>query len=166
MFASGHASLLSFCKPSALHLTSIAPRAARACLGTVSAPFFWSFRPARTYAPEQPYWNQDGIISGQQSPFFPLPRVPPDLVLICGRGQAALRGTQLDYGSWSKWAYYSLGSRCPCLGHSTLPHPCENRRLSMGFCRDIFFPVRAFRRSIWVSVQAYIFTSTATGRED
>ena len=26
----------------------------------------------------------------------------------------------------------------------------------MGFCHDIFFPVRAFRRSIWVSVQAYI----------
>ena len=40
MFAPGDASLLSFCQPRALHITSIASRAARACLGTVSAPFF------------------------------------------------------------------------------------------------------------------------------
>ena len=40
MFAPSHASLLSICQPRALHLTSIAPRAARACLGTVSEPLF------------------------------------------------------------------------------------------------------------------------------
>ena len=63
--------------------------------------------------------------------------------------------TSPGYGSWSKWAHSSLGSRSLCLGHSVLPLPCENRRLSMG--RDIFFlPVRSYRRSIWVSVMASI----------
>ena len=69
MFAPSHANLLSICQPRALHFTSIAPRAARSCLGTVSAPFFLCFRPARNYAPGQAYWNRDGIISGQESPF-------------------------------------------------------------------------------------------------
>ena len=64
-----HASLLSIFQSRALHLTSIAPRAARACLGTVSSPLFWCFRPARNYAPGQAYWNRDGIISDQDSPF-------------------------------------------------------------------------------------------------
>ena len=90
-----------------------------------------------------------------RQPVFPFCRGSTDLVLICGKSKAVLRGTSLDYGSWSKWAYYSLGSRSLCLGHSVLPLPCENRRLSMGFCRDIFFlPVRSYRRSIWVSVLA------------
>ena len=74
-----------------------------------------------------------------RQPVLPFCRGSTDLVLICGESQAVLRGTSLDYGSWSKWAYYSLGSRSLCLGHSVLPLPCENRRLSMGFCRDFFF---------------------------
>ena len=68
MFAPGHASLLSFCEPRALHVTSIPSRTARACLGTVSAPFLWCFRHARNYAPGQAYWSEDGIISGNSSP--------------------------------------------------------------------------------------------------
>ena len=47
-------------------------------------------------------------------------------------------GTSPNYGSWSKWAYSSLGFRSLCLAHSVLPLPCENRRLSMGNYRDIF----------------------------
>ena len=35
------------------------------------------------------------------------------------------------------WAYYSLDYRGLCLGHSVLPLPCENRRLSMEFSREI-----------------------------
>ena len=147
--------MLSFCQPRDLHLTSIAPHAARACLGTVSAPFFWCFRQARNYTPGQAYWNQDGIISDQGNRTL-LPRVPPDLVLICGRSQAALRGTPLGYGSWSEWAYYSLGSRSPCRGHSVLPLPCENRRLSMGFCCDYFFQFE-HTDGLCGSVQASIF---------
>ena len=79
-----------------------------------------------------------------------------DLVLICGKSHAVLCGTSPDYGSWSKWAHSSLGSRSLFLSHSVLPLPCENRRLSMGICRDIciFLPVRSYRRSIWVSVLA------------
>ena len=62
-----------------------------------------------------------------------------DLVLICGKSRDVLRATSPDYGSWSKWAYYSLSSRSLCLGHSVLSLPCGNRRLLMGFCRYIFF---------------------------
>ena len=58
-------------------------------------------------------------------------------MLICGMSHAVLRGTSSDYGSRSNWAYCSLDSRGLCLGRSVLPLPCENRRLSMGFSRDI-----------------------------
>ena len=126
-------------------MTRIASRTARACLGTAQHLFFWCFRPARNWAPGQAYWNEDGIISGHTSPISqiisghtsPFCRRSTDLVLICGKSHAVLRGTSSDYGSWSNWAYYSLDSRGLCLGHSVLPLPCENRRLSIGFCRDI-----------------------------
>ena len=158
MFAPSHASLQSNCQPRALHMTRIASRTARACLGTVSAPFVWCFRPAWNYAPGQAYWNEDGIISGQDSPicrFAVGPRTvckfaaratpffaghrrttgagPSGLILASAPGvssHAGLRGASPDYGSWSKWAYSSLGSRSLCQGHSVLPLPCENRRLS------------------------------------
>ena len=95
----------------------------------------------------QAYWNEDGIFSGHTSPIrqimsghtSPFCRGSTDLVLTCGKSHALLRGTSSDYGSWSNWAYYSLDSRGLCLGHSVLPLPCENRRLSMGFSRDIYF---------------------------
>ena len=51
-----HASLQSNCQPRALHMTRIASRTARACLGTVSAPFLWCLRHAQNYAPGQAYW--------------------------------------------------------------------------------------------------------------
>ena len=69
LFAPRYASMLYICQPRAPHFTSNAPRAASACLGTVSALFFWCFRPARNYAPGQAYWNRDGTISDQESPF-------------------------------------------------------------------------------------------------
>ena len=44
------------------------------------------------------------------------------------------------------------------LGHSVLPLPCENRRPWMGILvANICFPVQAYRRFMWVSVQASIF---------
>ena len=157
IFAPGHASLLSICQPRALHLTSIAPRAARACLGTVSAPFFFVLPTCSELCPSAGILESRRNDQRPRQPVFPFCRGSTDLVLISGKSQAVLRRTSLDYGSESKWAYYSLGSRSLCLGHSVLPLPCENRRLSMGFCRVIYiFPVRACRRSIWVSVQAYI----------
>ena len=58
-----HASLQSTCQPRALHMTRIASRPARACLGTAQHLFFRCFRPARTWAAGQAYWNEDGIIS-------------------------------------------------------------------------------------------------------
>ena len=89
-----------------------------------------------------------------------------DLVLICGKSHAVLRGTSSDYGSWSNWAYYSPDSRGLCLGHSVLPLPCENRRLSMGFSRDIilFFQFKQ-TDGLYESIQA-CFTCTTAGRND
>ena len=99
-----------------------------------SAPFFLVFQTGPELGPRA------GIISGHTSPISqiisghtsPFCRRSTDLVLICGKSHAVLRGTSSDYGSWSNWAYYSLDSRGLCLGHSVLPLPCENRRLSMG----------------------------------
>ena len=156
VFAPGHASLLSICQPRALHLTSIAPRAARACLGTVSAPFFFVLPTDSELCPRAGILGSRRINQRPSKPVFPFCGGSTDLVLICGESQAVLRGISLDYGSWSKWAYSSLGSWSLCLGHSVLPLSCENRRLSMGFCRDIYILVRAYRQSIRVSVQASI----------
>ena len=141
-----HASLQSTSQPRDLHMTHIASRTARACLGTAQHLFvFWCFTPARTWARRRAYWNEDGIISGHSSPInqiisghtSPFCRGFTDLVLICGKSHAVLRATSSDYGSWSNWAYYSFDSRGLCLGHSVLPLPCENRRLSMGFSHEI-----------------------------
>ena len=68
--------MLYICQHRATHFTSNAPRAASACLGTVSAPFFLCFRPARNYAPEQAYSSRHGIISDQESPFCRLAEGP------------------------------------------------------------------------------------------
>ena len=87
-----------------------------------------------------------------------------DLVLICGKSHALLRGTSPDYGSWSKWAHSSLGSRSLCLGHSVLPLPCENRRLSMGFCRDIFSSGSSIQTVYMGLSTGVYFTSTTAGR--
>ena len=167
MFAPGHASLQSNCQPRALHMTSIASRLARACLGIDSAFFSGASDPLRItwYAPGKAYRNEDGIFSGHDSPicrFAVGPRTackiaarampffaghrrttgagPSGLILASAPGvssHAGLCGASPDYGSWSKWAYSSLGSRSLCQGHSVLPLPCENRRLSMGFYSDI-----------------------------
>ena len=76
-------------------------------------------------------------------------------------------GTSPDYGSWSKWAYSSLGSRSLCLGHSVLPLPCENRRLSMGFYRDIFCSSSMSIPTVYMSLSTGVyFTSTTAGRND
>ena len=44
---------------------SIAPRAASSSLGTASAPSFWCFRPARSYAPGHTYGNRIPATRGQ-----------------------------------------------------------------------------------------------------
>ena len=55
---------------------SIAPRAASASLGTASAPSFWCFRPARSYAPGHTYWNRIAATRGQVCWSCPLPVAP------------------------------------------------------------------------------------------
>ena len=55
---------------------SVAPRAASASLGTASAPSFWCFRPARSYAPGHTYWNRIAATRGQVCWSCPLPVAP------------------------------------------------------------------------------------------
>ena len=101
-----------------------------------------------------------------RQPVLPFCGGSTDLVLICGKSQAVLRGISPDYGSWSKWAYSSLDSRSLGLGHSVLPLPCENRRLSMGFCRDIFSSSSSIQ-TVYMGLSTGVsFTSTTAGRND
>ena len=138
MFAPGHASLLSFCQPRALHMTSIASCAASMSWYRLST-FFSVLPTGSEFCPRAGILESRRNNQQPREPVFPFCRGSTDLVLISGKSQAVLCWTSLDYGIWSKWAYYSLGSRSLCLGHSALPLPCENRRLSMGCCRDIYF---------------------------
>ena len=69
LFAPRYPSMLYMCQPRASHFPINAPRAASACLGTVSAPVYSCLRLAQNYAQVQAYWNRDGIISDQESPF-------------------------------------------------------------------------------------------------
>ena len=95
---------------------------------------------------------------------------PSGLILASAPGvssHAGLRGASPDYGSWSKWAYSSLGSRSLCLGHSVLPLPCENRRLSMGFYRDIFCSSSMSIPTVYMSLSTGVyFTSTTADQND
>ena len=128
----------------------IAPYAARGSPGTTSAPLFLVLPTGLALCPKAGILESRRNYQRPRQPNLPFCRGSTDPVLICGKTHAVLRGTSPDYGSWSKWAYSSLGSRRLCLGHSVLPLPCENRRLSMGICRDVFFvlPVRAYRQFI------------------
>ena len=95
---------------------------------------------------------------------------PSGLILASAPGvssHAGLRGAPPDYRSWSTWAYSSVGSRSLCQGHSVLPLPCENRRLSMGFFRDIFCFSSTRIPTVYMSLSTGVyFTSTTAGRND
>ena len=54
------------CSAFDLHRCACSRRVSRHRLSTI---FFGCFRPARNYAPGQAYWNRDGIMSNQESPF-------------------------------------------------------------------------------------------------
>ena len=163
----GRASFLSTYQPRALHLTSIAPRAARACLVTVSSTFFLVLPTGSELCPRAGILESRRNNQRPRKPVFRLPRVHGPRT-NCGKGQAVLRGTSLDYGSWSKRAYSNLGSRSLWLGHSVLPLPCENRWLSMGFCRDIIFLQFEHTDGIYGSQYRRLsyYHSTAAGRND
>ena len=157
MLAPSHASVFSICQPRALHLTSIAAHAAGACLGTVSAPFFWCFRPARNYAPGKAYWNRNGIISDQGSPLGRFAEDPTG-------PRANLRQ---ESGRSSRDMIETTGVGPSGLITASAPGV---RDWATPFCRIltktggsmrffvaiIFFPVRAYRRSVYISVQASI----------
>ena len=166
MFAPGHASLQPNCQPRALYMTSIASRTARACLGTVSAPFFLVLPTDSELCPRAGILESRRHNQRPRQPVLPFCRGSTDLVLICGKSQAVLRGISPDYGSWSKWAYSSLGPRSLCLGHSVLPLPCETGGSRWDFVA-IFFSSSSSIQTVYMGLSTGVyFTSTTAGRND
>ena len=151
------ASMLYICQPRAPHFTSTAPRAASASLGIASAPFFFVLPPARNCAPGHAYWNRDEVISDQESPFrcFDEGSVGPraNLRKESGRSSRDITGTTGAGPS-------GLIASDPGVRAWATPF-CPFRAKTGGsrwdFCRDYFFPVRAYRQSIWVSLKASFF---------
>ena len=115
------------------------------------------FRPARNYVPGQVYWNREGIISDQEGPFCRF-----------AEGPAGPRANLLqESGRPSRDIIATTGAdpsgliTAPALGVRAWATPfCPFLAKTGGyrwdFSRDYFFPVRAYRRSVWVSVQASI----------
>ena len=135
---------------------SIAPQTASACPGTFQ--HFLVLLTSLEICPRagilESYGNKDGIIPGileyrrnhQQSrqPILPSGRGPRTACTSAARAALFFGGASSYCGSRSKRACSSLSFWSFCQGHSVLPLPCENRRLSMGFYSDI----RANRRFI------------------
>ena len=57
----------------------------------------------------------------------------------CGKSLAVLRGTSPDYGSWSKWAQSSLGSRSLCLATPFCPFLAKTGDSRWDFLAIFFF---------------------------
>ena len=90
------------------------------------------------------YWNTDGIISSHDSPFGRLAVVLGPRAHLRQEPRRSSGGQHRTAAAGSRRAYSSLSFRSFSQGHSVLPLPCENWRLSMGFYSDI----RANRRFI------------------
>ena len=125
---------------------SIAPQTASACPGT-----FQHFFGASDQFGNMPQGRHTGIILEYRrnnqlprQPILPSGRGPRTACTFAARAAPFFGGATPYCGSRSKRAYSSLSFRSFCEGHSVLPLPCENRRLSTGFYSDI----RANRRFI------------------
>ena len=157
LFAPRYASMMYICRPRAPHFTSITPRAASACLGTVSAPLFWCLRPARNYAPGQAYWNRDGRISDQESPFCRFAEGPTgtraNLRQESGRSSRDIITTT---GAGSSGLITAPAPGVRAWATPFCPFLAKTGGSMRFFVAIIFFPVRAYRRSVYISVQASI----------
>ena len=101
-----------------------------------------------------------------RQPVLPFCRGSTDLVLICGKSQAVLRWTSPDYGSRSKWAYYSLGSRSLCLANPFCPFLAKTGSSRWDFVA-IFFSSSSSVQTVYMGLSTGVyFTSTAAGRND
>lgn len=125
---------------------SIAPQTASACPGT-----FQHFFGTSGQFGNMPQGRHTGIILEYRrnnqlprQPILPSGRGPRTACTFAARAAPFFGGATPYCGSRSKRAYSSLSFQSFCEGHSVLPLPCENRRLSTGFYSDI----RANRRFI------------------
>ena len=118
---------------------------------------FLRFRPVRNFAPRQAYWNRDGIISDLESPFCRFAEGPTgpraNLRQEAGRSSRDITGLRelVQVGL--------LQPRLPVSVPGPLCFaPSLRKQAALGgiVVAIIFLPVRAYRRSIWVSVQASI----------
>ena len=166
-FAPRYASTLYICRPRTPHFTSIAPRAASACLGTVSAPLFWCFRPARNYAPGQAYWNRDGIISDQESPFCRFaegPNGPRDnLRQGSGRSSRDIVGTT---GAGPSGLIIPSAPGVRAWAAPVCPFPAKTGGSRWVFCRDYFFSSSSIQTVYMGLSTGVYFTSTTAGWND
>ena len=139
-------------------MTSIASHAARACLGTVSAPLFLVLPTGSELCPRAGMLESRRNNQRPRKPVFPFCRGSTDLVLFAARVRPFFAGHHWTTGS---------GQSGLCLGHSVLPLPCENRRLSMGFRRDIYFSSSSSIQTVYMGLSTGAhFTSTTAGRND
>ena len=153
--------MLYMCQPRASHFPRNAPRAASACLCTVSAPLFCCFRPSRNYAPGQAYWNLDGIISDQESPFCLFSEGPTE-PRANWRQESGLSSRDIiaTTGAGSSRRFIASAPGVRAWATPTLPLPCKNRRLSMAFLSRFFFSSSSVQ-TVYMGLRTGVyFTST------
>ena len=152
--------MLYICQPRVPHFTSNAPRAARSCLGTVSAHLSWCLRPARKYAPGQAYWNRDGIISDQESPFCRFSEGPigPRANLRKERGCSSrdINGTT---GAGPSGRILASASGVRAWATPFCPFLAKTGGSRWDFCRDYFHPVRALQ-TVYMSFSIGVYFSS------
>ena len=149
--------MLYMCQPRASHFNINAPRAASACLCTVSAPLFCCFRPSRNYAPGQACWNRDGIISDQESPFCRVAEGPPEPRANWRQESGiSLRDIIATTGPGSSRPFIASAPGVRAWATPFCPFHAKTGGSRWDFCRDLYLQFE-HTDGIWGSVQVYVF---------
>ena len=102
--------------------------------------FFLCFRPARNYAPGQAYWNPDGIISDQESPFGRFTECPigprANLRKESGRSSRDIIGTT---GAGPSGLIIASAPGVRAWATPFCPFLAKTGGSRWDFCRDYFF---------------------------
>ena len=157
---------LSFCQPRALHLTSIAPCAARACIRTVSAPFFFVLPTGSKLCPRAGILESRRNNQRPRKPVFPFAEGPtgPRANLRQQSGPSSRDITGLR-------ELVQVGLLWPRLPES-VPGPLRSapslrKQAALdGICRDFFFSSSSIL-TVYMGLSTGVhFTSNTAGRND
>ena len=122
--------------------------------------FFLCFRPARNYAPGQAYWNPDGIISDQESPFGRFTECPigpranlrkesgcssRDIMETTGAGPSGLLASAPGGRAWAT-------PFCPFLA--------KTGGYRWDFCRDLFFCFSSSIQKVCMGLSTGVYLSS------